>query len=183
MIYLQATSHVWYLNQCKKRIDLQMPFQFKIDKRAKQVFDDYAAGKPAVMAFINSYEDGKESILTKTMTPLTSILKNEYGYSIKVVLDTITANELNQYDTMGQRLIPNGFTYKKLLHDDDKMYLKLRESPFDEFKSLTFAKPSTYDQIDLESQNLSVTFNIGLWVSFEKQTAGSFLKIISITKV
>lgn len=159
-----------------------MPFQFKLDKKAKKVFDDYAAGRPATMTFINSYEDGKQATLTKIMTPLTGILKNEYGYSIKVVLDTLTADELNQLDSLGQRQIPNGFTFKKLLYDDDKMYLKLKVVD-NEFTSLTFATPSNYEEIDLESQNLVVTFNIGIWINFEKQTAGTFLKIVSITKV
>lgn len=159
-----------------------MPFQFKLDKKAKQVFDDYAAGKPATMTFINSYEDGKQATLTKIMTPLTGILKNEYGYSIKVVLDTLTADELNQCDSLAQRLIPNGFSFKKLLHDDDKMYLKLKALG-NEFTGINFATPLNYEEVDLQSQNLVVTMNIGIWVNFEKQTAGSFLKIISITKV
>lgn len=159
-----------------------MPFQFKLDKKAKKVFDDYAAGLPATMTFINSYEDGKQATLTKIMTPLTSILKNEYGYSIKVVLDPLTADELNQIDSMGQRVIPNGFTFKKLLYDDDKMYLKLKVVD-NEFTSFKFATPLNYEEVSFESQNLVVTFNIGIWVNFEKQTAGSFLKIVSITKV
>lgn len=159
-----------------------MPFQFKIDKNAKKVFDDYAKGKPATIAFINSYEDGKQSVLTKVMTPLTSILKNEYGYSIKVVLDVVSADELNKYDSLGKRLVPNGFTYKKLLHDDDKMYLKLKVVD-NSFTALAFATPDTYAEINLEAENLVVTFNMGVWVNFEKQTAGSFLKIVSITKV
>jgi hypothetical protein len=159
-----------------------MPFQFKLDKKSKKVFDDYASGKPASMTFINSYEDGKQATLTKIMTPLTGILKNEYGYSIKVVLDTLTADELNQMDSLGQRLIPNSFIYKKLLHDDDKMYLKLKVLD-NEFPAMTFATPANYEEIDFESQNLVVTFNIGIWVNFEKQTAGAFLKIVSITKV
>jgi len=161
-----------------------MPFEFKLDKKARDVFTDYANGKPiAGMAFINSYEDGKQSVLTKVMTPLTSILKNQYGYSIFVVVDTITADELTKYDTMGQRLIPNGLTYKKLLNDDPnpKMYLKLKVKD-DEFEALNFTTPDEYESVNLEGINLNVTFHMGIWLNFEKQTAGSFLKIVSITK-
>jgi hypothetical protein len=162
---------------------VQMPFEFKLDKKARDVFTDYANGKPtAGMTFINSYEDGKQSVLTKVMTPLTCILKNQYGYSILVVVDTITADELTKYDTMGQRLVPNGFTYKKLLNDDDKMYLKLKVKD-DEFEALNFTTPSEYESVNLEGINLNVTFHMGIWLNFEKQTAGSFLKIVSINKV
>ena len=159
-----------------------MTILFKIDKKAKQVFDAYAQGKPASMTFINSYDDGKQAVLTKVMTPLSNIIQNDYGFSIKVVLDTLTADELNQYDSLGQRLVPNGFTYKKLLNDDDKLFLKLKTVD-DRFTALSFATPANYEEINLETQNLNVTFNMGVWVNFEKQTAGSFLKIVSITKV
>lgn len=159
-----------------------MTILFKIDKKAKQAFDAYAQGKPASMTFINSYDDGKQAVLTKVMTPLSNIIQNDYGFSIKVVLDTLTADELNQYDSLGQRLVPNGFTYKKLLNDDDKLFLKLKTVD-DRFAALSFATPANYEEINLEAQNLNVTFNMGVWVNFEKQTAGSFLKIVSITKV
>ena len=159
-----------------------MPFQFKADKKTKQVFDNYSKGQPATMAFVNSYEDGKQAVLTHTMTPLTSILKNEFGYSILVVLDQITAGELNKYDELGQRQIPNGFSYKKLIYDDDKMYLKLKVMD-DKFTAVSFATPENYEEQNFEGTNLSVTYNMGVWVNFEKQSSGSFLKIVSITKV
>lgn len=157
-----------------------MPFEFKADKKSKKVFEDFAKGKPAGMTFINSYQDGVPAELTKIMTPLTSILKNEYGYSIKVVLDSKTADELNKYDALAQRQVPNGFTYKKLLYDDDKMYLKLKTKD-DAFVALDFATPTNFEEVTLEAKNLEVTFKIGIWVNFEKQTAGTFLQTSSIT--
>lgn len=157
-----------------------MSFEFKADKKAKKVFEDFAKGKPAGMTFINSYQNNLPAELTKIMTPLSSIMKNEYGYSIKVVLDPTTADELNKYDALAQRQVPNGFTYKKLLYDDDKMYLKLKTKD-DEFVAVNFATPTNFEDISLEEKNLVVTFNMGIWVNFEKQTAGTFLKITSIT--
>lgn len=158
-----------------------MPFEYKIDKKAAQAFSDYANGKSAPMTFINSFDDGKPCVLTKIMTPLSSIIKTEYGYSIFVTLDPITAEEIKKYDQLGQRIVPNGVAYKSLLIDDEKMYLKLKVSE-DSFTSLTFAKPSDIENVDLQGANLTVTFNLGVWVNFEKKAAGSFLKIESIVK-
>lgn len=158
-----------------------MPFEFKIDKKARAAFDQYAAGKPTSMLYINSFEDGKQSVLTKMVTPLTSILKNQFGFSMLVVVDPATADELNKYDAMAQRLIPNGFSYKKLLYEDDKMYIKLKVKD-DAFDALLFATPANYEDLDLMGQNLQATFQMGLWINFEKQTAGTFLKIVSIIK-
>ena len=158
-----------------------MPFEYKIDKRAAQSFSDYANGKSAPMTFINSYDDGKPCVLTKVMTPLSSIIQTEYGYSIYVTLDPITAAEIKKYDQLGQRIVPNGIEYKSLLIEDEKMYLKLKVSD-DSFIALTFAKPSDIENVDLKGCNLTVTFNLGVWVNFEKKAAGSFLKIESIVK-
>jgi hypothetical protein len=155
--------------------------EFKSDKKAKQAFADYAKGKPAPMAFINSYENGKQAVLTHTMTPLTSILKNDFGFSILVTLDPHSADEINKYDALARRQIPNGFTYKQLLNDDTKFYLKLKTKE-DEFVALDFATPDEYQEVNLEGVNLGVTYNLGVWVNFEKSTAGMFLKAINITK-
>lgn len=158
-----------------------MPFEYKIDKKAAQSFSDYANGKSAPMTFINSYDNGKPCVLTKVMTPLSSIIQTEYGYSIYVTLDPITAAEIKKYDQLGQRIVPNGIEYKSLLIEDEKMYLKLKVSD-DSFTALTFAKPSDIENVDLKGCNLTVTFNLGVWVNFEKKAAGSFLKIESIVK-
>jgi hypothetical protein len=159
-----------------------MPFEYKIDKKAAESFSNYANGKTAPMTFINSFDNGKQCLLTKVMTPLSSIIKNEFGYSIYVLLDPVTAEELQKYDSLGQRIVPNGISFKSLLIDNEKLYLKLKVVD-DKFTSLSFANPAEFDQVDLQGQNLEVTFNLGVWVNFEKSCAGSFLKIVSITKV
>jgi len=158
-----------------------MPLEFNLDKNARKVFDDYANGKPARMAFVNSYDNGKQALLEKVATPLASIFKNNFGHSILVAFDTQTADELNRYDAMANRLIPNGFTYKKLLFDDDKMYLKLKIKG-DKYEAIDWASPDDED-INLEGTNLKMRFNFNIWLNFEAKTAGGFFKIISLTKV
>lgn len=155
-----------------------MPFEFKIDKKVRAALDDYANGRPVSMTFVNSYEDGKQAVLTKVATPLSKIYKNDYGHSILVVFDTLTADELNKYDTMASRLIPNGFTYKKLLTEDDKLFLKLKikDQKYEAAEWL-----SHEDDYDFEGANLAVTFNLSVWINFESKTAGAFLKLISLS--
>jgi hypothetical protein len=131
------------------------------------------------MAFINSYEDGKQVVLSKIATPLSKIYKNNYGHSLLVVFDTITASELTKYDKMGQRYIPNGFSYKSLLNDDDKLYLKLKIKD-DKYEALDWLTPE--DEFDFEGVNLNIAFNLSVWINFESKTSGAFLKIVSLTK-
>jgi hypothetical protein len=158
-----------------------MPFEFKIAKKARDALTNYANGKPAPMTYIDSYDGGKQSVITKVVTPLTSILKSEFGYSILVCVDTTSAEEINKYDMMGERYIPNGISYKKTLFDEDKMYLKLKVKD-DAFEAFNLVTPEDYEEFSLEGMNLSVTFHMGIWINFEKKAAGSFLKIVSITK-
>ena len=159
-----------------------MPFEYKIDKKAAQAFSDYANGKQAPMTFINSFDGPKQCILKKVMTPLSAIIKNDYGYSIYVCLDPNTAEELNNYDSLGQRLVPNGIEYKNLLINGEKLYLKLKVVD-EHFPALPLVTTLDYESFNLANTNLEVTFNLGVWVNFEKRSAGTFLKVTSINKV
>jgi hypothetical protein len=156
-----------------------MTLTFKIDKKARQSFDNYAAGKPTTgMVFVNAYEDNKEAVITKIATPLAKIFKGDYGHSLLVAFDTLTADELNRYDALANRMIPNGFSYKKLLVEDDKIFLKLKikDNKYEGCQWL-----SIDEDYDFEG-NVAVTFKMGLWLNFESQTSGVFLKIISLIK-
>ncbi|MGL5112704.1 MAG: hypothetical protein ACRC6O_08710 [Flavobacterium sp.] len=157
-----------------------MPFEFRIDKKVRAALDDYANGRPGSMTFVNSYEDGKQAVLNKVATPLSKIYKNDYGHSILVIFDTITADELNKYDTMASRLIPNGFSYKKLLNEDDKLFLKLKIKDH-KYEAAQWLNPE--DDYDFEGSNLNLCFNLSVWINFESKTSGAFLKLISLTKV
>jgi len=157
-----------------------MPFEFRIDKKVKNALDDYANGRPVSMVFVNSYEDGKQAVLSKVATPLSKIYKNDYGHSLLVTFDPLTSDELNRYDTMAGRLIPNGFTFKKLLNDDMNMYLKLKIKD-NKYEAASWI--GVEDDVDFEGANLAVTFNFSVWINFENKTAGTFLKIVSLTKV
>ena len=157
-----------------------MPFEFRIDKKVRSALDDYANGRPVSMVFVNSYEDGKQALLNKVATPLSKIYKNDYGHSILVAFDPLTADELNKYDTMASRLIPNGFTFKKLINEDSKMYMKLKIKD-DKYEALSWI--GIDEDYDFEGSNLNAAFNMSVWINFENKTAGSFLKIVSLTKV
>jgi len=156
-----------------------MPFEFKIDKKVRSALDDYANGRPVAMTFVNSYQDGKQAILSKVATPLSKIYKNDYGHSILVAFDPITASELNKYDSMASRLIPNGFTFKKLLNDDEQMYLKLKIKD-NKYEAMPWI--GVEDDFDFTGVNLNAAFNMSVWINFENKTSGTFLKIVSLTK-
>lgn len=158
-----------------------MPFEYKISAKAAQAFKDYTAGKTPALTFVNSFDGKEESVIEMVMTPLTSISKSNFGYFIKVCLDQNTLEELQRYDSLGQRIVPNGFNYKNLTFDHDKLYLKLKVVD-DIFTAIDFVTPADYDRISLEGINLKVKFNLGVWINFGEGKSGSFMKIISIIK-
>jgi len=157
-----------------------MTISFKTDKKARDAFEAYAAGKPTPnMVFINAKEGSKDATFTKIATPLAKISKNDYGHSLLVCFDTLTADELNSYDTMANRIIPNGFTFKKLLVEDDKLFLKLKVTD-GIYECCDWIKPE--DTHDFEG-NVSITFRMGLWLNFESKTSGVYIKPTLLNKV
>jgi hypothetical protein len=152
---------------------------FKADKKAKDALENYALGRPTPnMVFMNLVNGTKEAILTKIATPLSKIYKGDYGHSLLVCFDTITADELTKYDTMANRLVPNGFAYKKLLVEDDKTYLKLKIKD-NQYEACPWI--GTEDEYEFEG-NVAVTFTMGLYLNFENKTSGCYVKINSLIK-
>lgn len=152
---------------------------FKADKKVKDAIANYDLGKPtAKMVFMNLVNGTKDAVLTKIATPLSKIYKGDYGHSLLVCFDTLTADELNKYDAMGNRLIPNGFTYKKLLVEDDKIYLKLKIKD-NQYEACPWI--GTEEEYEFEG-NVVVTFTMGLYLNFENETGGCYLKINSLIK-
>lgn len=153
---------------------------FKIDKKAKDALENYTLGRPTPnMVFMNLQKGSANASFTKIASPLAKIYKSDYGHSLLVCFDPITADELNKYDTMANRIVPNGFTYKKLLTDDDKIYLKLK---IKDGKYECCDWINTEDEVDFEG-NVAVTFNMGLWLNFESKTSGVYIKPTLLTKV
>ncbi len=152
---------------------------FKADKKAKDALENYALGRPTPnMVFMNLVNGTKEAILTKIATPLSKIYKGDYGHSLLVCFDTITADELTKYDMMANRLVPNGFAYKKLLVEDDKTYLKLKIKD-NQYEACPWI--GTEDEYEFEG-NVAVTFTMGLYLNFENKTSGCYVKINSLIK-
>lgn len=157
-----------------------MPISFKTDNKAREAFEAYASGKPTPnMVFINAKDGSQEASFTKTATPLSKIYKNEFGHSMLVSFDTLTADELNTFDLMANRIIPNGFTFKKLLVEDDKMFLKLKVTD-GMYECCDWIKPE--ETYNFEG-NISITFKMGLWLNFESKTSGVFIKPTLLNKL
>jgi len=152
---------------------------FKIDKKAQDALDNYKLGRPTPnMVFINAKEGSRDAILTKIATPLSKIWKGEYGHSLLVCFDPLTADELNKIDAQANRMIPNGFTYKKLLVEDDKTYLKLKIKD-NQYEACPWI--GTEDEYEFEG-NAAITFSMGLWLNFENKTSGIYVKLISLIR-
>lgn len=153
---------------------------FKTDKKAKDAIANYDLGRPTPnMVYINLVNGSKDAVLTKVETPLSKIYKGEYGHSLLVCFDPLTANELNKYDAMANRLMPNGFTYKKLLNDDDKIYLKLKIKD-GKYECCDWINPE--EEVDIEG-NVAVTFTMGLYLNFKNETSGVYIKPTLLNKV
>ena len=152
---------------------------FKCDKKAKDALANYALGRPTPnMVFMNLVNGSKEATLTKIATPLAKIYKGDYGHSLLVCFDTLTADELNKYDAMANRMVPNGFSYKKLLVEDDKMYLKLKIKD-NQYEACSWI--GTEEDYEFEG-NVEVTFTMGLYLNFENMTSGCYVKVSSLIK-
>ena len=152
---------------------------FKIDKKAKDALENYTLGRSTPnMVFINAFNGSKEAVLTKVVTPLAKIYKSDFGHSLLVCFDPIAADELNKYDVMANRMIPNGFTYKKLLNEDDKLFLKLKIKD-NRYEACSWISPE--DDVEIEG-NLAVSFKMGLWLNFENKTSGVFVKVTLLSK-
>ena len=152
---------------------------FKIDKKAQDALDNYKLGRPTPnMVFINGKDGSRDAILTKIATPLSKIWKSDYGHSLLVCFDPLTADELNKIDAQANRMIPNGFTYKKLLVEDDKTYLKLKIKD-NHYEACDWI--SIQDEYEFEG-NVAITFSMGIWLNFESKTSGVYVKLISLIK-
>lgn len=152
---------------------------FKCDKKAKDALANNALGRPTPnMVFMNLVNGTKDAILTKIATPLAKIYKGDYGHSLLVCFDTLTADELNKYDAMANRMVPHGFSYKKLLVEDDKMYLKLKIKD-NQYEACSWI--GTEEDYEFEG-NVEVTFTMGLYLNFENMTSGCYVKVSSLIK-
>lgn len=152
---------------------------FKIDKKAQDALDNYKLGRPTPnMVFINGKDGGRDAVITKIATPLSKIYKGDYGHSLLVCFDPLSADELNKHDAQANRMIPKGFTYKKLLVEDDKTYLKLKIKD-NQYEACPWI--GTEEEYEFEG-NVAITFSMGLWLNFESKTSGMYVKLISLIK-